>query len=77
MSTNRDGVGVRVVVSAGRQVKEVHPSGSYLSSNDPRLHFGLGTRDRVASVEIFWPSGQRETLTDVPAGGVTTVVEGR
>ncbi len=76
-STNRDGVGVRVVVSVGHQVKEVHPSGSYLSSNDPRLYFGLGTYDRVASVEILWPSGQRQTLTDVPAGGVMTVLEGR
>ena len=75
-STNRDGVGVRVVVSAGHQVKEVHPSGSYLSSNDPRLHFGLGARTRVASIEILWPSGQRETLTDVPAGSVMLVVEG-
>ncbi len=74
-STNRDGVGVRVVVSAGHQVKEVHPSGSYLSSNDPRLHFGLGPATRVASIEILWPSGQRETLTDVPAGSVMLVME--
>jgi enediyne biosynthesis protein E4 len=59
-TSNRDGVGTVVVLNAGGQ-KQVAPrfgGGSYQSAGDPRLHFGLGSSDRVESVEVRWPSGR-------------------
>ena len=62
--SNRDGFGARVRVNG--QTRFATASGSYLSSNDKRLHFGLGTSD-TAKVEIEWPSGAHQTLNDVHA----------
>jgi tetratricopeptide (TPR) repeat protein len=58
--SNRDGVGARVTVSTGgmRQVAQRVGGGSYQSAHDPRLHFGLGDRTLVDSVEVRWPSGR-------------------
>jgi hypothetical protein len=67
--SNRDAVGARVTVLTRdrRQVAQRQGGGSYQSANDPRLHFGLGKSDRVASLEIHWPSGRVERFTDVAA----------
>jgi hypothetical protein len=62
--TNRDGLGARVRVNG--QIRFASTTGSYLSANDKRLHFGLGDSDR-ATVEVSWPSGVRQTLKDVRA----------
>jgi hypothetical protein len=62
--SNRDGIGARVRVNA--QTRYATTAGSYLSSNDKRLHFGLGTAP-TASVEVVWPSGLRQTIDDVRA----------
>ncbi|HEV7906433.1 MAG TPA: ASPIC/UnbV domain-containing protein, partial [Pyrinomonadaceae bacterium] len=59
------GTGARLVVtdSTGRrQTFDATNSGSYLSSSDPRLLVGLGAATGVASIEIRWPSGLRQTL---------------
>jgi hypothetical protein len=58
--SNRDGVGARVVIDAAgrRQTQQRFGGGSYQSSGDPRLHFGLGRAARVEQVEVRWPSGQ-------------------
>jgi len=58
--SNRDGVGLRLVITAGgrRQVVERFGGGSYQSAGDPRLHIGLGTADKAEMVEAHWPSGQ-------------------
>ncbi len=58
--SNRDGVGAQVTLTSQgrRQVAQRVGGGSYLSACDPRLHFGLGTADRIESVEVRWPSGQ-------------------
>ncbi len=76
---NRDALGARVTLVAGssRQVKEVHTSGSYLSSNDHRLHFGLGALERVDELIVRWPSGLEQKLGSVAAGAFLTIVEGR
>jgi hypothetical protein len=65
-------------VKAGRLVQfdEVRAGGSYLSQNDPRLHFGLGTEAKIDEVEIKWPSGKIEVLRDVPADFIYTILEG-
>ena len=74
--THPDALGARVVVTAGdvRQTQEHQSGSSYLSSHDPRLHFGLGTATH-ARVEITWPSGQVQTLENVAADQVLRVEE--
>ncbi len=62
--SNRDAIGARVEIWAGgkRQVQEVRSGGSYLSSNDMRVHFGLGGTSRVDRIRIRWPNGNMEEL---------------
>ena len=76
--SNKMAIGARVTVKAGKltQFNEVRAGGSYISSNDPRLHFGLGSEDKMAEVEIRWPSGRIEMLHDVPADFIYTIIEG-
>ena len=59
---NRQAVGARVRVVAGglTQIDEVRSGDSYLSSCDPRLHFGLGEAASIDRVEIHWPYGEME-----------------
>jgi tetratricopeptide (TPR) repeat protein len=58
--SNRDGVGARVALKAGDawQTRQRFGGGSYQSSGDPRIHFGLGEANRVSQLEVRWPSGQ-------------------
>ena len=76
-TSNRDGYGARVVVHVdGRTlVAEKRSAASYLSQNDARMFFGLGSSEEAEQVEIAWPSGIRQVLTDVRAGQVLRVVE--
>jgi hypothetical protein len=76
--SNRSAIGARVTVRAGPlvQISEVRAGGSYISQNDPRLHFGLGQEGKLNAVEIKWPSGGTETLRDLPADFIYTIVEG-
>ena len=55
---------------------EVRGGGSYLSSNDQRLHFGLGSEARMRLVRILWPSGLKEDLKNIPADAIYTILEG-
>jgi enediyne biosynthesis protein E4 len=68
----------RTRITAGGlvQTDEVRSSGSYLSQNDLRLHFGLATHRRADKVEIFWPSGAVETLNGLDADRFYCVKEG-
>ena len=77
--SNRSAIGARVTVKAGKlvQFSEVRAGGSYISQNDPRLHFGLGAETKMNEVEIRWPSGKVEVLRDVPADFIYTIVEGQ
>ena len=77
--SNKSAIGARVTVKAGKlvQFSEVRAGGSYISQNDPRLHFGLGAESRMNEVEIRWPSGKVEVLRDVPADFIYTIVEGQ
>ena len=62
MSGPRDAIGAEIVVTAGGRtfMGIVLRSTGYLSSNDPRVHFGLGAIDRVDRVDVRWPDGRRE-----------------
>jgi hypothetical protein len=75
----RDAVGATVylTVNGVRQRGDVLSGGSYLSSNDMRVHFGLGDSDKVDRVEIHWPSGQVETMALPFVDRVYTVAEGK
>jgi hypothetical protein len=79
VKSNRLALNARVRVTAGDlvQTDEVRSGGSYLSQNDLRLHFGLGKHDRIDKVEIFWPSGANETLTQLAADRLYTITEGK
>lgn len=75
--SNRDAVGTRVKVICGLRtyVAQRIGGGSYLSSNDPRLHFGLGRSEKVDRIEVFWPSGRRQVLRNVPTCQILTIIE--
>ncbi len=76
--SNRSAVGARVTITAGQlvQIDEVRGGGSYLSSNDQRLHFGLGAEAVIKSLKIEWPSGFTEDLVNIPADNLYQIVEG-
>jgi len=75
--SNRAAIGARVTVTAGgvKQFSEVKSGSSYCSQNDLRLHFGLGKDTTIASVEVAWPSGKKETYKDLAADFIYTIVE--
>jgi hypothetical protein len=70
--SNRDGYGARVLVNG--QVRFATATGSYLSSNDKRLHFGLGSAE-TANIEIRWPSGTHQALRNVKADRFLVIEE--
>jgi len=76
--SNRDGVGARVkVVSGDLTLYDQRKGGrSYQSAQDPRLHFGLGQRQAVDSVEVRWPSGTVTRLENLRSDQIITVKEG-
>ena len=79
VASNRSAVGARLrVTAAGKTyVREVKAGSSYLGQNDLRQHVGLAQATGAERVEIRWPSGAAESLTDVSGGQVVTVTEGR
>ena len=76
--SNRDAVGARVSLSAGRLLLHRQRKGgmSYQSAQDPRLHFGLGPNTKVDAVEIRWPSGTVTKLSDLRSDQIIAVKEG-
>ena len=66
---NRDAIGARVEIEIGRQTMVRHRSGSgsYLSSHDPRVHFGIGERKAIDRLEVIWADGVRQTIRSIPA----------
>jgi hypothetical protein len=76
--SNRLALNARIKIIAGgvTQTDEVHSGGSYLSQSDLRLHFGLGGAKKIDSVEIRWPSGKVETLSNLDVDKFYSVLEG-
>ena len=76
--SNRDGIGASLKLTSGDvvQVEQAKGGMSYMSASDPRIHFGLGKRTKIASLEITWPSGQVDRLTNVAINQIITVKEG-
>jgi hypothetical protein len=75
--SNRSAIGTRVKVTNGQhsQIDEVMSGSSYYSQNDLRLHFGLGRTSKVDSVEVAWPSGVRESFTNLAANRLYVLQE--
>jgi enediyne biosynthesis protein E4 len=77
--SNKAAIGARVIVTTSltMQIDEVRGGGSYLSSNDQRLHFGLGSAQLIKRASILWPSGFKEEINDLSADAIYTLVEGQ
>jgi hypothetical protein len=75
--SNRDAIGaeVKLVTAKGQQFATVSTAGSYLSSSDKRVHFGLGSESVAQTIEIRWPSGILETLKDIRSDQILEVDE--
>ncbi len=75
--SNRSAIGARIIVHYGerKQAQSIASQSSYYSSNDPRLHFGLGSF-QIVDIDIFWPSGVTEHFKSVAVDCLVTVVEG-
>lgn len=75
--SNRDGIGaeIKLTTSKGAQYWVVSTTGSYLSSNDKRAHFGLGSDAAAKEVEIHWPSGIVQKLDNVRGDRTLTIEE--
>ncbi len=77
--SNRDGIGAVVRLSSGvdSQTQMLRSGSSYLSSSELILTFGLAQRDKADTIEIRWPSGQVDHLSNVAAGQTITATEGK
>lgn len=76
-TSNKDGIGAKVSVTASGKVQTAvkKTTSGYLSQNDPRIHFGLEKNNKIEKIEIRWPSGKTQVLTDVTANQFLTVEE--
>jgi hypothetical protein len=74
----RDAHGATISLSvAGRRLtRSIRTDGSYLASNDPRAHFGMGAARKISNVTVHWPTGEEEQFGDFQAGEYITLSEG-
>jgi hypothetical protein len=77
--SNRDGIGARLKLSVGGKIliRDVKAGSSYLGQNDLRVHFGMGSRTVAERLEILWPSGAVDTVENLDANQIVTVLEGK
>ena len=76
--SNRSAIGARVRVTTSKmtQIDEVRAGGSYNSTNDTRLHFGLGSEATINKIEVLWPSGLRQEFSEIQADAIYEIKEG-
>jgi hypothetical protein len=76
--SNRDGIGAALKLKSEgfEHMQQAEGGASYMSASDPRIIFGLGKRTKVESLEIDWPSGQVDKLTNIPIDKIIAVKEG-
>ena len=76
--SNRDGIGARITLKIGKRtlVDEVRSGSSYISQNDLRVHFGLGSAAKVDAVQVRWPSGLVEHFDNLSIDAIQTLKEG-
>jgi hypothetical protein len=76
--SNRDGIGAKITVKVGKRtlVDEVRSGSSYISQNDLRVHFGLGSAVKIDAVQVRWPSGLVEHFDNLSIDAIHTLKEG-
>jgi hypothetical protein len=76
---NTDAIGARIRLSVGSrtQIRDVKAGSSYMSQNDLRAHFGLGTAARADRIDVVWPSGRMESVANISANQIVTIAEGK
>ena len=74
----RDALGAELTMTVGARAvrRDVRAAYSYLASNDPRVHVGLGQETSVKDVRVRWPDGRRERFGDVAADKITVLRRG-
>ncbi len=79
VKSNRDGIGavVRIESASGKQWNTVRTGSSYCSQSDLALTFGLGKDATINAIDVEWPSGAKDHLTNVPANQFLTIEEGK
>jgi enediyne biosynthesis protein E4 len=77
--SNRSAIGAKLVAKVGGQslIREVNPARGYLAASELPVTFGLGAATKVDSIEITWPSGQKQTFTPDAVDKVVTIEESR
>jgi len=77
--SNRDGIGARLLLTVGGRtlMRQRTGGGSFLAESDPRVHFGLGDADKAERLEVIWPSGTIDVMTNVAADQFLTITEGQ
>jgi len=75
----RDAMGAKVflTVNGVRQRADVFSGGSYDSSSDQRLHFGLGAATKIEKLEIYWPSGTKQDIASASIDSINVITEGK
>jgi hypothetical protein len=75
----RDALGAEITLKSGNQTwwRLLQPASSYLSSNDPRVHFGLGNQSIIDSIQVIWPDGIMETFPGGPADRLVLLRRGQ
>ena len=76
--SNRLAIGARITLTSGgmTQTDEIRSGGSYLSQNDLRVHFGLGSAAKIDSLQVRWPSGHVDSISSLPADHFYAILEG-
>jgi hypothetical protein len=78
VKSNRDGIGTRIKITGESglvQYNHVTTAGSFASSSDKRVHFGLGRDTRIKEIELRWPSGRIQVLQNVKADQILNITE--
>lgn len=77
-SSNREGIGARVTIETAdrRMIRDLFSANGFMGQSPPRLYVGLGPATVIERLTVDWPSGQRDTFTDVPGDVHVTVTEG-
>ena len=75
--SNRSAIGTRLVLrdKTTQQMREVKAGSSYSSHSDTRVHFGLNTQSEVSQLEVRWPSGKTQTLSNIKARQILQLKE--